>query len=136
VLNAKGGESIRPKQKDHTIILFSENVLNYFFSFFKKKMAKGKAFRKREESLNLRNSLKMPFLFLRPYANNFEKILSKVCKNHYMWCKCGPKLQSCQYHSYSLRTAFISVAYEHLTNCKLVTISYFIFALVCVGINH
>jgi hypothetical protein len=45
VLNAKGGESIRPKQKDCTITLFFENVLNYFFrgSF---KMAKGKAFKK------------------------------------------------------------------------------------------
>jgi hypothetical protein len=53
-----------------------------------------------------------------------------------MWCKSGPKLQSYQYHSYALRTTFISVAYEHLTNCKLVTILYFIFALVCVGINH
>jgi hypothetical protein len=41
-----------------------------------------------------------------------------------------------KYHSYSLRTDFISIAYEHLTNCKLVTILYFIFALVCVGINH
>jgi hypothetical protein len=65
-----------------------------------------------------------------------KKILSKVCKNHHMWCKSGPKLQSYQYHSYALRTTFISVAYEHLTNCKLVTILYFIFALVCVGINH
>jgi hypothetical protein len=99
-------------------------------------MAKGKAFEKGGESLNLRNALKISFLFLRPYANNFENILSKVCKNHYMWCKCGPNLQSCQYHSYSLRIAFISVAYEHFTNCKLVTISYFIFVLVCVGINH
>jgi hypothetical protein len=53
-----------------------------------------------------------------------------------MWCKSGPKLQSCQYHSYALRTTFISIAYEHLTNCKLVTILYIIFALVCVGINH
>jgi hypothetical protein len=53
-----------------------------------------------------------------------------------MWCKCGPSLQSCKYHPYSLRIAFISVAYEQLTNCKLVTISYFLFALVCVGINH
>jgi hypothetical protein len=39
-----------------------------------------------------------------------------------MWCKSGPKLQSYQYHSYALRITFISVAYEHLTNCKLVTI--------------
>jgi hypothetical protein len=53
-----------------------------------------------------------------------------------MWCKSGPKLQSYQYHSYALITSFISIAYERLTNCKLVTISYFIFALVCVGINH
>jgi hypothetical protein len=53
-----------------------------------------------------------------------------------MWCKYGPKLQPCQYHSYALRIALISVAYEDLTNCKLATISYFIFALVCVGINH
>jgi hypothetical protein len=88
------------------------------------------------ESLNLRNALKISFLCLRPYANNFEKILSKVCKNRYMWCKCGLKLQSCQYYSYGLRTAFISIAYEHLTNCELVKILYFRFALVCVGINH
>jgi hypothetical protein len=36
---------------------------------------------------------------------------------------CGPSLQSCQHHSYSLRTASISIAYEHLIICKLVTIS-------------
>jgi hypothetical protein len=38
-------------------------------------MAKGKAFEKRGESLSLRNALKISFLFLRPYANNFENIL-------------------------------------------------------------
>jgi hypothetical protein len=30
LLNAKGGESIRPKQKDSTTTLFPENDLNYF----------------------------------------------------------------------------------------------------------
>jgi hypothetical protein len=35
-------------------------------------MAKGKAFEK-GKSLNPRNALKIPFLYLRPYANNFEK---------------------------------------------------------------
>jgi hypothetical protein len=49
-------------------------------------MAKGKVFEKEGESLKLRNAVKISFLFLRPYANNFEKILSKVCKNHYMCC--------------------------------------------------
>jgi hypothetical protein len=29
VLNAKGGESIRPKQKDHATTLFSKNVLSF-----------------------------------------------------------------------------------------------------------
>jgi hypothetical protein len=33
-----------------------------------------------------------------------------------------------------LRNAFIT--YAHLSKCKLVTFLYFIFALVCVGINH
>jgi hypothetical protein len=47
-------------------------------------MAKGKAFEKGGESLNLRNALKILFLYLRPYANKFENILSKVCKKHYM----------------------------------------------------
>jgi hypothetical protein len=54
VLNAKGGESIRPKQKDRTTTLFSEDVLNYFitkgrtYSRRVLEMAKGKAFGKRE----------------------------------------------------------------------------------------
>jgi hypothetical protein len=54
VLNAKGGESIRPKQKDRTTTLFSKNVLNYFitkeriYSGRVLEMAKGKAFGKRE----------------------------------------------------------------------------------------
>jgi hypothetical protein len=30
VLNAKRGQSIRPKQKDRTTTLFLENILNYF----------------------------------------------------------------------------------------------------------
>jgi hypothetical protein len=67
---------------------------------------------------------------------DFEKTFQKHLQKQNMWCKSGPKLQSYQYHSYALRTTFISVAYEHLTNCKLVTILYFMFALVCVGINH
>jgi hypothetical protein len=55
VLNAKGGESIRPKQKDCTTTLFSENVLNYFitkgrtYSGSVLEMVKGKAFGKREK---------------------------------------------------------------------------------------
>jgi hypothetical protein len=44
---------------------------------------------KKGENLTI---LKIPFSYFRSYANNFEKILSTVCKNHYMWCKCGPKL--------------------------------------------
>jgi len=54
VFNAKGGESIRPKQKNRTTTLFSENVLNYFitkgrtYSGRVLEMAKGKAFGKRE----------------------------------------------------------------------------------------
>jgi hypothetical protein len=35
-------------------------------------MAKGKAFEKWGGYLNLRNALKISFLFLRQYANNFE----------------------------------------------------------------
>jgi hypothetical protein len=72
------------------------------------------------------------FDYLQKLLNRFPKDLQKTNK----WCKNGPNEQSCQYHLYSLRTVFISIAYEHLTNYKLVTISYFIFALVCVGINH
>jgi hypothetical protein len=28
------------------------------------------------------------------------------------------------------------VTYAHVTKCKLVTLLHFVFALVCVGINH
>jgi hypothetical protein len=36
-----------------------------------------------------------------------------------------------------LRNAFISkITYAHLSKCKLVTFLYFVFDLVCVGINH
>jgi hypothetical protein len=98
VINAKGGENIRLKQKDCTTTLFSENVLNYFRTKGRTS-SRGSFFKwpneniwKRGESLNLRNDLKISFLYLRPYTNNFEMILSKVCKNHHMWCKCGPKL--------------------------------------------
>jgi hypothetical protein len=53
-INAKGGESISPKQKDRTTTLFSENILNYFitkgrtYSGRVLEMAKGKAFGKRK----------------------------------------------------------------------------------------
>jgi hypothetical protein len=81
VLNAKGGESIRPKQKDRTTTPFSENVLNYFIFYnkgenlFRKSFGKGqrKSIWKKGKSLNLRNALKTSFLYLGPYANNFEK---------------------------------------------------------------
>jgi hypothetical protein len=36
-----------------------------------------------------------------------------------------------------LRTTFISkLTYAHTSKCKLATFLYFVFALVCVGINH
>jgi hypothetical protein len=91
VLNAKGGDSIRPKQKDSTSTLFSKK---HFKLFLQGEFLNGqrKSIWIRGESLNLRNALKISFLYLKPYANNYEKILSKVCKNHCMWCKCGPKL--------------------------------------------
>jgi hypothetical protein len=80
-----------------------------------------------------RNLIHIPLTICKKTLKRFSK---RICKNHHMWCKSGPKLQSYQYHSYALRITFISVAYEHLTNCKLVTILYFIFASVCVGINQ
>jgi hypothetical protein len=54
-------------------------------------MAKGKGIWKRGESLNLRNALKISLVYLRPSANNFEKILSKDLQKQAKWCKYGPK---------------------------------------------
>jgi hypothetical protein len=51
-------------------------------------MAKGKKFEKGGESLNLRNALKISFLFFRPYANNFENFLSKVYNFILRICVC------------------------------------------------
>jgi hypothetical protein len=40
---------------------------------------------------NLEMLVKIPFLYFRPKENEFEKILSKVCKIECNWCKCVPK---------------------------------------------
>jgi hypothetical protein len=47
------------------------------------------------------------------------------------------KILTMSKHSHMLRTAFISkVTFAHISMCKLVTFLYFVFDLVCVGINH
>jgi hypothetical protein len=92
---------------------------------------------KQGEISNLENAAQNSYTYTFDYLQkDFEKTFQKHLQKQNMWCKSGPKLKSYQYHSYALRTTFISVAYEHLTKCKLVTILYFMFALVCVGINH
>jgi hypothetical protein len=55
-------------------------------------LAKAKAFEKGIEFLkNFVLLLKISFLYFWPNANDFENILSKVCKNQCKWCKCSPK---------------------------------------------
>jgi hypothetical protein len=99
--------------------------------------SKEKHLKQGEKISNLENAYHNFYTYTFYYLQkDFEKTFQKNLQKQNMWCKSGPKLQSYQYHSYALRITFISVAYEHLTNCKLVTILYFIFALVCVGINH
>jgi hypothetical protein len=39
-------------------------------------------------------------------------------------------------HSYTYNCLHFNVTYAHLSKCKLATFLYFVFALVCVGINH
>jgi hypothetical protein len=41
---------------------------------------------------NLEMILKIPFLYFRPNANDFEKDFIKSLQNQCKWCKCGPKL--------------------------------------------
>jgi hypothetical protein len=55
-------------------------------------LAKRKAFEKGENLSNLEMLLKICFLYLRPNANEFEKMLSKDWQNQAKWCKCGPKV--------------------------------------------
>jgi hypothetical protein len=43
-------------------------------------LAKQKAFKKRGKLSNLEILLKIIFLYLRPIATEFKKVLSKVCK--------------------------------------------------------
>ena len=84
----------------------------------------------------LKMLLAILFIYLDYLQKTLKRFSQKNLQKQNMWCKSGPKLQSYQYHSYALRITFILVAYEHLTNCKLVIILYFMFALVCVGVNH
>jgi hypothetical protein len=54
---------------------------------------------------------------------DFEKILQKNLQKQNKWCKCGLNW-------------FNSKHIFALTLCKLVQFCTYIFALVCVGINH
>jgi hypothetical protein len=50
-----------------------------------------------------------------------------------MWSK----MLNISNQTYLLRNAFISkIAEAHLSKCKLITFLHFVFALVCVDINH
>jgi hypothetical protein len=93
-----------------------------------------------EKILNLenasRNLIHLPFDYLqKDFEKNFQKILQKQNK----WCKRGPKCQNeesnpCIY--YENVNWFKFQATFALTLCKLVQFCTYIFALVCVGINH
>jgi hypothetical protein len=48
-----------------------------------------------------------------------------------MWSK----MLNISNQTYMLRNAFI-LTYAYLSKCKVVTFLHFVFALVCVGINH
>jgi hypothetical protein len=117
VLNAKVGETTMPKQNDLTTTLFFLKKIPVFqiVTFLRKAswqlrgenvfmlkgenliigsiyLAKGKAFKKGGEFFkNLEMLWKRKILHLDQKQNDFEKILSKVCKKPSKWCKCGPK---------------------------------------------
>jgi hypothetical protein len=84
--------------------------------------------------------LEIIFLYLWIFAKEFEKTFPKDLQKHAKWCKCDPKCQNRRKQSYTCRNSFNwfdSKKLMHIChNCKLVTFLSFIFALVCVGINH
>ena len=111
-LNAKGGEINKPKQKDCTTTLFSENFcfLQKFafaktllpakgrtFSGGSFYLAKGKAFEKGENLSKLENALEIIFLYHWLIAKEFEKTFPKDLQKQAKWCKCGQYIKTIIY---------------------------------------
>jgi hypothetical protein len=77
------GEKVLGQSKRTAPPLFSEKCFKLFYNkgenFFRGSFVNGqrKSIWKKGKSLNLRNAIKISFLYLRPYANNFEKYFIK-----------------------------------------------------------
>jgi hypothetical protein len=103
----KGGEINRPKQKDYTTTLFSENFFFQIRTIALAKtfvIAKGRTFSgellfsqrksilKRERIFqNLKMPLEIIFLYHWQIAKEFKKTFPKDLQKQAKWCKCGPK---------------------------------------------
>jgi hypothetical protein len=80
--------------------------------------------------------LEIIFLYHWLIANEFEKTFPKDLQKQAKWCKCGPKCYICQNNYICLELLSFQSNLCTSEKCKLATFLYFVFALVCVGINH
>jgi hypothetical protein len=94
---------------------------------------KGKAFKIGGEISKLKNaSCNLIHLPLTICKRNLKRFSKRICKNKTSGANV---VHNVKYQiKLILRNAFIT--YAHLSKCKLVTFLHFVFALVCVGINH
>jgi hypothetical protein len=79
------------------------------------------------------------FLYHWLFAKEFEKSFPKNLQNNLSGANVVQNIkleESNHVYLEILSISSIQVTYAHLSHCKLFTFLHFIFALVCVGINH
>jgi hypothetical protein len=70
---------------------------------------------------------------------NLKRLFQRICKNKQSGANVVQNVKLEESNHVCLEILSIvsfKITYAHLSNCKLVTFLHFIFALVCVGINH
>ena len=73
------------------------------------------------------------WLFAKDLWNGFTK---RICKNKTSGANVVQNVKYIKTTIYAYKYFHFKVTYAHLSKCKLVTFLHFVFALVCVGINH
>jgi hypothetical protein len=119
-IHAKGGESMSPKQKDHTttnfkkrisqlvwfsnwyLIVFKRGRIEYFQNQYlktllntkRRNLSRGSFVLVKEKISNLENaSQNLIHLPLTICKRTLKRIYKRICKKQNMWCKRGPKCQ-------------------------------------------
>jgi hypothetical protein len=80
-----------------------------------------------------RNIIHIPLTICKKIMKRF---FNRICKNKTSGANVVQNIKIIISNLSAYKCFHFKITYAHLSKCKLVTFLHFVFALVCVGINH